>query len=210
VSEQGDLVCDQILYQLEERAVEHAVIPWCEKHRLAVVAYSPFGHGSFPSSHSKGGPHSQADRRTVECDPRQVALQFLVRRPGLFAIPKPLLQNMPKRMLALLIVNCRKPTSSRSIRRFRSVRPRNNCPCFRPHQQTRYARIRARERRVQRAQKFYQSGSAAKNTSSDEFASGNERSIPSWASSAPITERSFPVPSWKYSWYRRDGCRPRK
>jgi diketogulonate reductase-like aldo/keto reductase len=88
VAEQGHLVCDQVLYHLEERAVEHAVIPWCEERRLAVVAYSPFGHGSFPSSHSKGGRVLKQIAEQLGATPRQVALQFLVRRPGLFAIPK--------------------------------------------------------------------------------------------------------------------------
>lgn len=48
-------VCDQVLYHLQERAVEHAVIPWCEKHDAALVAYSPFGHGDFPDPHTPAG-----------------------------------------------------------------------------------------------------------------------------------------------------------
>ena len=39
----------------QERAIEHAVMPWCEKHGVAVVAYSPFGQGRFPSPSSAGG-----------------------------------------------------------------------------------------------------------------------------------------------------------
>src|SRR6266576_3588491 len=35
--------CNQVLYHLKERAIEHAVLPWCEKHGTAVVAYTPFG-----------------------------------------------------------------------------------------------------------------------------------------------------------------------
>ena len=52
----GDgLVCNQVLYHLQERAIEHAVIPWCEQHGVAVVAYSPFGHRGFPGPHTKSG-----------------------------------------------------------------------------------------------------------------------------------------------------------
>src|SRR5690242_6975605 len=40
-------VCDQVLYHLQERAAEHAVLPWCEKHQAAFVSYSPFGHDDF-------------------------------------------------------------------------------------------------------------------------------------------------------------------
>jgi len=49
------LVCDQVLYHLKERAIEHAVLPWCEQHGLAVTAYSPFGHGDFPGPDTSGG-----------------------------------------------------------------------------------------------------------------------------------------------------------
>ena len=82
------IACNQVLYHLEERAIEHAVLPWCEARNIAVVAYSPFGSGSFPAPRSRGGRSLQeiADARGVT--PRQVALAFLVRRPSLFAIPK--------------------------------------------------------------------------------------------------------------------------
>src|SRR5579863_6431485 len=45
----GKIACNQALYHLGERASEHAVIPWCARHDVAVVAYSPFGHDDFPS-----------------------------------------------------------------------------------------------------------------------------------------------------------------
>src|ERR1700753_1744061 len=49
----GKIACNQVLYHLRERAIEHAVIPWCEAHGTAVVAYSPFGHNDFPQPRSK-------------------------------------------------------------------------------------------------------------------------------------------------------------
>ena len=55
VAGKGKIACNQVLYHLQERAIEHAVIPWCEQHGVAVVAYSPFGHNEFPSARSKGG-----------------------------------------------------------------------------------------------------------------------------------------------------------
>ncbi len=84
----GKLVCNQVLYHLEERAIEHGVIPWCEKHSVAVVAYSPFGHGRFPSQRTNGGRVLMQIAAAHEATVRQVALGFLVRRPSLFAIPK--------------------------------------------------------------------------------------------------------------------------
>jgi diketogulonate reductase-like aldo/keto reductase len=84
----GGPVCNQVLYHLGERAIEHAVLPWCEAHRVAVVAYSPLGHGHFPGPRSKGGRVLREIADAHDATPRQVALSFLVRHPGLFAIPK--------------------------------------------------------------------------------------------------------------------------
>jgi diketogulonate reductase-like aldo/keto reductase len=81
--------CNQVLYHLQERAIEHAVLPWCEKHRVAVVGYSPFGHrGGFPSPRSSGGRLLQEIADAHGATARQVALRFLVRRRALFTIPK--------------------------------------------------------------------------------------------------------------------------
>lgn len=49
----GKLACNQVLYHAEQRAIEHAVIPWCQRNDVAVVAYSPFGHDAFPSPQSR-------------------------------------------------------------------------------------------------------------------------------------------------------------
>jgi diketogulonate reductase-like aldo/keto reductase len=83
------LACNQVLYHLRERAIEHVVIPWCEANGVAVVAYSPFGHaGGFPEPHTAGGRVLKAIADRHKGTPRQVALRFLTRRSSLFAIPK--------------------------------------------------------------------------------------------------------------------------
>ena len=84
----GRLVCNQVLYHLQERAIEHAVIPWCEQHGVAVVAYSPFGHGKFPGSRTTGGRVLEQIAAAHKATPRQVTIRFLVRWPSLFTIPK--------------------------------------------------------------------------------------------------------------------------
>ena len=80
--------CNQVVYHLRERAIEHAVIPWCEQHGVAVVAYSPYGHGDFPGPGTPGGRMLQEIADAHEASPRQVALRFLVRRRSVFTIPK--------------------------------------------------------------------------------------------------------------------------
>jgi diketogulonate reductase-like aldo/keto reductase len=88
VAGKGKIACNQVLYHLQERAIEHAVIPWCKQHGVAVVAYSPFGHNDFPQLRSKGGEVLQAIAEAHGASPRQVTLSFLTRDPSLFAIPK--------------------------------------------------------------------------------------------------------------------------
>jgi diketogulonate reductase-like aldo/keto reductase len=83
-----NLACNQVLYNIAERGVEHAVLPWCEKRGVAVVAYSPFGHGRFPSERTKGGRVLHEIAAAHKATPRQVALAFLLRSKSVFAIPK--------------------------------------------------------------------------------------------------------------------------
>jgi diketogulonate reductase-like aldo/keto reductase len=88
VAGEGRIACNQVLYHLQERAIEHAVIPWCKAHGVAVVAYSPFGHDDFPSPQGKPGQLLQGIADAHGASPRQVALGFLTRDPSVFAIPK--------------------------------------------------------------------------------------------------------------------------
>jgi diketogulonate reductase-like aldo/keto reductase len=88
IAGEGRLACNQVLYHLEERAIEHALIPWCEEHGVAVVAYSPFGHGRFPGPQTQGGRVLEEIATAHKATPRQVALRFLVRYSSLFTIPK--------------------------------------------------------------------------------------------------------------------------
>jgi diketogulonate reductase-like aldo/keto reductase len=85
---EGLLVCNQVLYHLQERAIEHFVLPWCEKHDVVITGYSPFGHGEFPGKETQGGRILQEIAAAHNATPRQVALRFLVRRPSVFTIPK--------------------------------------------------------------------------------------------------------------------------
>jgi diketogulonate reductase-like aldo/keto reductase len=84
----GRIACNQVLYHLDERSIEHAVIPWCEQHGVAVVGYTPFGqHRSYPPRGPGAGALSEVAARHG-ATARQVALAFLTRLPGTFAIPK--------------------------------------------------------------------------------------------------------------------------
>jgi diketogulonate reductase-like aldo/keto reductase len=81
--------CNQVLYHLKERAIEHAVLPWCEKHGTAVVAYTPFGETpSIFEGRTRQGEVLQAIAAAHQATTRQVALAFLLRHPNTFVIPK--------------------------------------------------------------------------------------------------------------------------
>ncbi|HSS47813.1 MAG TPA: aldo/keto reductase [Thermoanaerobaculia bacterium] len=84
----GKVACNQVLYHLQERAIEHAVIPFCAEHEIAVVAYSPFGQGHFPSPRSAGGRVLAEIAKAHGATSYQIVLAFLLRFPVLFAIPK--------------------------------------------------------------------------------------------------------------------------
>jgi diketogulonate reductase-like aldo/keto reductase len=82
------IACNQVLYHLQERSVEHAVLPWCKEHGVAVVGYTPYGqHQKFPPRGPAGVVLTELAER-LGATARQITLAFLTRRPELFAIPK--------------------------------------------------------------------------------------------------------------------------
>jgi diketogulonate reductase-like aldo/keto reductase len=80
----GRVACNQVLYHLAERHIEHAVLPACIRHNVAVVAYSPFGSGGFP----EGATALSKIARRHDATTRQVALAYLARHETVFVIPK--------------------------------------------------------------------------------------------------------------------------
>lgn len=85
----GHPACNQVLYHLEERAIEHSVLPWCRSHGTAVVAYTPFGQSGRPFDPAQPGARVLAQVAAAHgATPRQAALAFLLRHPDTFVIPK--------------------------------------------------------------------------------------------------------------------------
>jgi diketogulonate reductase-like aldo/keto reductase len=85
----GHPACNQVLYHLQERAVEHAVLPWCQKHGTALVAYTPFGQSTTAfDARTRQGRVLEEIAQVHQASARQVALRFLLRHPEVFAIPK--------------------------------------------------------------------------------------------------------------------------
>ena len=82
------MASNQVLYHLGDRGIERRLLPYCARREIAVVAYSPFGHGNFPSPNSIGGRVLAEIAERHGRTPRQVALNFLTRHPSVFTIPK--------------------------------------------------------------------------------------------------------------------------
>ncbi len=82
------IACNQVLYHVGERGIENSVLPYCREHGIALVGYSPFGSGDFPARTSPGGRALAAVAQRRGTTPHGVALAFVVRLDGTFAIPK--------------------------------------------------------------------------------------------------------------------------
>lgn len=84
----GVIACNQVLYNLQERDAEHVLQPVCERHGIALVAYSPLGAGQFPDVDTWRGDVLGGVARERGVSTRAVALAYLARRDGSFVIPK--------------------------------------------------------------------------------------------------------------------------
>jgi len=74
---------NQVLYHLGERGIEWSLTNRCERHSIAIMAYSPVGEGDLLRH-----PQLRAIARSIGATPAQVALAWLLRDPRVIAIPK--------------------------------------------------------------------------------------------------------------------------
>jgi diketogulonate reductase-like aldo/keto reductase len=74
---------DQVLYNLVHRGIELDVLPWCGKHQIPVMAYSPIEQGRMLTHHTL---LRVAQRHGAT--PAQVALAWIISQDGLMAIPE--------------------------------------------------------------------------------------------------------------------------
>jgi diketogulonate reductase-like aldo/keto reductase len=82
------IACNQVLYHLNERGIEHRVLPWCKENSVAVVAYTPFGRRPLPAGSSPHGKALAQIARKHAASIPAVILAFLTREPNMFTIPK--------------------------------------------------------------------------------------------------------------------------
>jgi diketogulonate reductase-like aldo/keto reductase len=83
--ENGDACsANQVLYNIENRGIEFDLLPWSQKHKIPIMAYAPVGHGR--------GLLNNATLKKIakrhDATPAQIALAWVLRQPGVIAIPK--------------------------------------------------------------------------------------------------------------------------
>ena len=82
------LACNQVLYHLRERGIEHRLIPAAEREGIAIVAYTPFGRAKYPREAAKEENVLGAIAKKHGVSSRAVILAFLTRHANAFTIPK--------------------------------------------------------------------------------------------------------------------------
>lgn len=85
-----ELVSNQVEYNLLNRRIEGELLPYCEKEKIAVLAYRPLSHGVLSSP--KGDLKTAIERvgqRNGGRTPAQVALNWILKKSKLaFPIPR--------------------------------------------------------------------------------------------------------------------------
>ena len=74
---------NQVLYNLTRRGIEHDLLPHCRELGIPVMAYSPIEQGRMLRHPALA---KVADRHGA--NPAQVGLAWILRQPGIIAIPK--------------------------------------------------------------------------------------------------------------------------
>jgi diketogulonate reductase-like aldo/keto reductase len=75
---------NQVLYHPDNRGIEFDLLPWCAKHKVSVMAYSPVGQ----AGRLLRSPALAAVAKRHDATPAQVAIAWGLRNPHVISIPK--------------------------------------------------------------------------------------------------------------------------
>jgi len=86
---------NQVLYNLEHRAIEFDLLPWSQKKKIPIMAYSPVGHGrgllkneTLKKIAKRHDATCRAGASREGWTSAQIALAWVLREVGVIAIPK--------------------------------------------------------------------------------------------------------------------------
>jgi diketogulonate reductase-like aldo/keto reductase len=88
------IVANQVLYNLNDRDIERDLLPYCQKHDVTILAYTPLDDGrlakkpKFWRGRSQGMKVLEEVATQVQKTLAQVALNWCTSRPNVIAIPK--------------------------------------------------------------------------------------------------------------------------
>ena len=89
IAGRGRIACNQVLYHLKERGIEHEVLPWCERNGVAVVGLQPIRPRQLSIAAQPRAAGCSAEIAAAHgATPRQVALRFLTRRAAAVRDPQ--------------------------------------------------------------------------------------------------------------------------
>jgi len=74
---------NQVLYNLTRRGIDQSLLPWCQRHGIPIMAYSPVEQGRLLKNR-----RLQAIGDRLGATPAQVALAWVLRQDRVIAIPK--------------------------------------------------------------------------------------------------------------------------
>jgi diketogulonate reductase-like aldo/keto reductase len=74
---------DQVLYNLLRRGIEYDLLPWCERHNIPLMAYSP-----LEQSRLLDDPVLKKIAAGYSATPAQIGLAWVLRKDRVIAIPK--------------------------------------------------------------------------------------------------------------------------
>ncbi len=83
-----EIVSNQVEYNLVDRAIEKEVLPYCQREKVTLIAYSPLGQGRI--ARGRRGPFKVLDEiaERVGKSRSQVALNWLLQHESVVVIPK--------------------------------------------------------------------------------------------------------------------------
>jgi diketogulonate reductase-like aldo/keto reductase len=79
-----NVATNQVLYNLAHRGIDYNLMPWCLRHNLPIMAYSPINRGDISHPVLKRIAHRHGPTTT----PFQVALAWVLMHEQVIAIPK--------------------------------------------------------------------------------------------------------------------------
>lgn len=86
------IVSNQVLYNLNRRDIEKDLLPYCQEHKITIIAYTPLDNGQLARTNRRTKDRKiqvlEQIANEIGKTPAQVALNWCISHPNVIAIPK--------------------------------------------------------------------------------------------------------------------------